>query len=294
MFFNKVKTFIFLVILSGLLLIFGGFMGGYNGIKIALIIALLINFVTYFFSDKIVLAIYGAQEMDQNQYSWIYSMTNELTERMGIPMPKLWLIDSNMANAFATGRNPKHGSVALTTGIMNILDKNELRGVISHELSHIKNRDILIATIAATVATAISYMASMLRYAAFFGSFGGGGDNKKNGNPIALILMSIIMPIAAIIMQLAISRSREYLADETGAINSQDPLALASALEKLHNRVEHTAHEEHSVGRENTASLFIVNPFSGKSFINLFSTHPPVDERIKKLREIYEKMHNIR
>lgn len=293
MFFNKVKTFIFLVALSALLLAFGGFLGGYNGIKIALVISLLINFVTYFFSDKIVLAIYGAQELDQNQYGWIYSITNELTERMNIPMPKLWLIDSNMANAFATGRNPKHASVALTSGIINILDKNELRGVIAHELSHIKNRDILIATIAATVATAISYMASMLRYAAIFGSFGGSSDNKKNGNPIALIVMSIIMPIAAVIMQLAISRSREYLADETGAIHSQDPLALASALEKLHNRAAHTAEDMHSAGKESTASLFIVNPFSGKNLMNLFSTHPPVDERIKKLREIYENMHNL-
>lgn len=292
MFFNKVKTFIFLVVLSALLLAFGGFLGGYNGIKIALIISLLINFVTYFFSDKIVLALYGAQELDTTHYGWIYSITNELTERMNIPMPKLWLVDSNMANAFATGRNPKHASVALTSGIINILDKNELRGVIAHELSHIKNRDILIATIAATVATAISYMASMLRYAAFWGSFGG-SDNKKNGNPIALIVISIVMPIAAIIMQLAISRSREYLADETGAIHSQDPLALASALEKLHSRSQHTAQDEPSAGRESTASLFIVNPFSGKNLMNLFSTHPPVDERIKKLREIYEKMHNI-
>ncbi|KKP25006.1 MAG: Protease HtpX-like protein [candidate division TM6 bacterium GW2011_GWF2_30_66] len=291
MFMNKLKTFIFLVALSGLLLMFGGFLGGYNGIKIALIVSLLINFVTYFFSDKIVLAIYGAQELDETYYGWIYSIVNELTEKMNIPMPKLWLIDSNMANAFATGRNPSHASVALTSGIINILDKNELRGVIAHELSHIKNRDILIATIAATVATAISYMASMLRYAAFWGSFG--GNNKKNGNPIALIIMSIIMPIAAIIMQLAISRSREYLADETGAIHSQDPLALASALEKLHSRAQHTATNEHSSAKESTASLFIVNPFSGKNIINIFSTHPPVDERIKKLQKIYEKMHNI-
>lgn len=291
MFMNKLKTFIFLVALSSLLLMFGGFLGGYNGIKIALIVSLLINFVTYFFSDKIVLAIYGAQELDETYYGWIYSIVNELTEKMNIPMPKLWLIDSNMANAFATGRNPSHASVALTSGIINILDKNELRGVIAHELSHIKNRDILIATIAATVATAISYMASMLRYAAFWGSLG--GNNKKNGNPIALIIMSIIMPIAAIIMQLAISRSREYLADETGAKHSQDPLALASALEKLHSRAQHSTSNEHSSGKESTASLFIVNPFSGKNFINIFSTHPPVDERIKKLQKIYEKMHNI-
>lgn len=291
MFINKFKTFLFLTILSLLLLAFGGLLGGANGIKIALIISLVINFVTYFFSDKIVLGLYGAQKLDQESYGWIYSIVTELSASMNIPEPKLWIIDTNMANAFATGRNPKHGSVALTTGIINILDKNELRGVIAHELSHIKNRDILISTVAATVATAISYLASFVRHMAIWGSFGA-SSNKRNGNPIVLIIVSILMPIAAIIMQLAISRSREYLADETGAKHSHDPLALASALEKLHNRAHYTQGEV-SGAKESTASLFIVSPFSGKSLITLFSTHPAVDDRINRLRKIYEQMHNI-
>lgn len=292
MFLNKFKTFILLFILSAIMLGFGALFGGYHGMQIALILALVMNFITYFFSDKIVLSLYGAQELDQTQYSWIYSIVQELSSKMELPMPKLWLIDSNMANAFATGRNPQHSSVAITTGIINILDKNELRGVIAHELSHIKNRDILIATIAATIATAISYLASMARHLAFWGSFGS-SDNRKNSNPIGLILMSILMPIAAVIMQLAISRSREYLADETGALHSQDPLALASALEKLHDRAHYTQQEASGAGKETVASLFIVSPFSGRSLVSLFSTHPPVEERIARLRKIFEKMHNI-
>jgi len=296
MFINRVKTFILIVALSMLLLLIGKLVGGYAGIQVAFIFALVINILAYFFSDKIVLAMYQAKPMEHNQYSWVYTITEELSSKMHIPMPKLWIIHASTANAFATGRNPSNGSVALTSGIIDILNKDELRGVIAHELAHIKNRDILIATIAATIATAISYMASMMRYTAFWGSM---SNNRRNGNPLALILMSIIMPIAAFIIQLAISRNREYLADETGAKYSQDPLALASALEKLHGSTVQNNHytNTNNIGKESTASLFIVNPFSrkqkSKKLINFFSTHPPIHKRIERLKKIYEKMFHI-
>ncbi|MFC1842643.1 zinc metalloprotease HtpX [Candidatus Dependentiae bacterium] len=293
MFLNRVKTFLLLVGLSILLLVLGNIFGGYRGLQIALIFSLAINAIAYFWSDKIVLGLYRAKKMDVAQYNWVHEIVQELTEKMNIPMPKLWIIESSMANAFATGRNPSHASVAVTSRIIDVLDKEELRGVLAHELAHVKNRDILVATIAATIATTISYMASMLRYSAFFGSIGNVGSNRRNGSPIAMILMSIVMPIAALIIQLAISRNREYLADETGAKYSQDPLALASALEKLHNSYQHTARQVKSAGKESTASLFIVNPFSGKSMIKLFSTHPPVNERIKRLKKIHEDMYHM-
>jgi len=290
MFLNRAKTFILLVGLSMILMLMGSFFGGQMGMQIALAFAIIMNIIAYFYSDKIVLRMYGAKPMDKDHYTWIYSILEELTGKMNIPMPKVWLIESSMANAFATGRNPSHASIAITSGIIDILDKDELRGVISHELAHIKNRDILIATIAATIATAISYMASMLRYAAFWGAMGG---NRKRGNPFAMILISIITPIAAALVQLAISRSREYLADEIGAKYSQDPLALASALEKLHNSSKHTCQSLKGTGKESTASLFIVNPFSSKNLVALFSTHPPVTKRIERLRTMYENMFHI-
>jgi len=289
MLFNKLKTFILLFALSILLLLLGNFFGGVYGLQIALVIALLFNLIAYFFSDKIVLSMYGAQPLDSEQYSWIYNSVQNLANEMNIPMPKLWLINSQMANAFATGRNPHNASVAITSGIITILEEHELRGVLAHELSHVKNRDILIATIAATIATTISYMASMLRFTAFLGSSGGSGDRRRNGNIFTTLLVAILMPIAAVLIQLAISRSREYLADETGAYYSKDPLALASALEKLQHASEATSQHINPAGKESTASLFIVNPFSGKNVLALFSTHPPVSKRINRLQEIYQK-----
>jgi heat shock protein HtpX len=288
MIFNQFKTFLLLAALSGLLVMAGSFIGGQAGIRIALIIALFMNFISYFYADKLVLALYQARHLDEQEYTWVYDIVQELTQKMHIPMPKLWIIETPMANAFATGRNPQHASVAVTTGILDILKPHELRGVLAHELSHVKNRDILISTIAATVATAISYVGSMARFAALFGS---SNDRDRRSNPIALLFVIIFMPLAAMLVQLAISRSREYLADETGATYSQDPLALATALEKLHYYVQEEHLNEQSDARKaSTATLFIVNPFTVQGIMALFSTHPPMQERIKRLRQMHEKM----
>ncbi len=286
---NQLKTVILLAILSGLFVAFGYLFGGYTGLHVALIMALLMNAITYFFSDKIVLYMYGAQPLDPERYKRVYEIVGELAETMQLPMPKLWLIETPMANAFATGRNPSHASVAITTGILSILDEQELRGVLSHELAHVKNRDILIATIAATIATAISYLAHMAQHLAWIGSLS--NDRRRNTNPIVMILVAIVMPIAAMLIQLAISRSREYLADETGATYSRDPLALASALEKLHDHATHAHLHSTESGKASTASLFIVNPFSAKGLIALFSTHPPMEERVARLRHMFETMY---
>jgi heat shock protein HtpX len=285
MFWNQVKTTILLVSLSGLLLLAGHWIGGAHGLIFAFVFSILMNFFAYFFSDKMVLAMYGAQPLDEEKYSNIYSIVEELSSNAQIPMPKLWYIPSPMANAFATGRNPAHASVAVTDGILRVLDENELRGVLAHELSHVKNRDILIATIAATIATAIGYLADMLRWAFIFG----GRDERDRGGGFGALLVAIIMPIVAVLIQLAISRSREFLADETGAKISQDPLALASALEKLSVAAFTQNLQPESPSQASTASLFIVNPFSGNGWITLFSTHPSMEKRIERLRELAHK-----
>jgi heat shock protein HtpX len=287
MFFNRIKTAFLLALLSGLLLLLGSLFGGTTGINFALILAIAMNLILYFFSDRIVLAIYKAQPLDEHKYDWIYEIVSELAKTMRIPMPKLWLIHSPMANAFATGRSPKHASVAVTTGILDILDHHELRGVLAHELSHIKNRDMLVATIAATIATAIGYLANMIRHMAFWRSMGGRG--KKEGNPLALLVISILIPIMASLVQLAISRSREYLADETGAHESHDPLALASALKKLHSHLPQAHLNPKNSVEAATAPLFIVHPFNGHGALAWFSTHPPVEKRIERLEKMFER-----
>lgn len=288
MFFNKVKTVILLAAMSALLLLLGNLFGGAAGLHFALILALIMNGIAYFFSDKIVLRMYGAQRLDENEYAWIYEIIQELRTKMNLPMPKLWLVHSPMANAFATGRNPDHASIAVTTGILRLLDRDELRGVLAHELSHVKNRDILVSTIAATLATAIGYLASMIQHLAFWDSI---SDRKRsNGNPLIMLFVSILMPIAAMLIQLAISRSREYLADETGAECCHDPLALASALEKLQNHIPEAHLHNDDAQRASTAPLFIVHPFTSNSWTSLFSTHPPMHKRIARLRQMYEKM----
>ena len=226
--------------------------------------------------------MYGAKKLDEHNYKKIYQMVDDLAEQMHIPRPQLWLITSNMANAFATGRSPKHASVAITTEILNILEPHELRGVLAHELAHVKNRDILVATIAATIAGAIGYLASMLRWTMFFGN----RERRGNDGTIGALLAVIFMPIAAMLIQLAISRSREYLADESGSEYSEDPLALASALEKLHSNIATHHFEPKSYTEASTASLFIMYPFVGKGLLALFSTHPPVEKRIAKLRQM--------
>ena len=263
--------------------------GGQTGIAIAFILALALNFTMYFFSEKIVLSMYRAQPLDRTEYEWIYETVEELTRTMRIPMPKLWLVHMPMANAFATGRSPNHASVVLTTGILRILDQDEVRGVLAHELSHIKNRDVLVATIAATMATAIGYLANMLHHAAFWGAISG-DDRKRNGNPIVMLLISMLMPFAAFLIQMAVSRSREYLADETGAQACHDPLALASALEKLHHHIPEAHLHERDTARASTASLFIVHPFTASTLLSLFSTHPPMHHRVERLRKMREKV----
>jgi heat shock protein HtpX len=285
MFLNQVKTALLLGIMSGLLMLIGAYAGGTKGLTLALIMGFLMNLISYFWGDKLVLAMYRAQPLDKVKFSKIYDMVEELAHNAGIPMPKLWYLPTPMANAFATGRNPNHASVAVTQGILDILEEHELRGVIAHELGHIKNRDILIATVAATIATAIGYLANMIQWAVIFGGFGGRDNENRSGGWGALIV-ALIMPIAAMLIQLAISRSREYLADESGANFAHDPLALASALEKLNDssKIQHARPE--NPAQTATASMFIVYPFSGSGWINLFSTHPPMEKRIERLRKL--------
>jgi heat shock protein HtpX len=286
MWFNNLKTAMLLGALSGLLMFMGYVIGGQSGIQIAFIMALVMNGITYFFSDKIVLSMYGAQPLDKQRYANIYNIVERLSRKMYIPMPKLWLVNSPVANAFATGRNPSNASVAVTTGILAILNEEELTGVLAHELSHVKNRDILVSTVAATIATAISYMAQMFQYAAFWGAHRSDNnkDRSNSAGPLTMILIAIFTPIAASLMQLAISRSREYLADETGARCTHEPLALASALEKLHTNVGRAHFDAQDQSKASTASLFIVFPFTSGGIMHLFSTHPPMAERIKRLK----------
>jgi len=291
MIFNKIKTVILLASLSGLLLFLGNIFGGASGLQFALILALIMNGIAYFFSERIVLSLYRAQKLDPEHYGWIYDIVEELAHTMKLPMPKLWIIHTPVANAFATGRNPRHASVAVTTGILNILDRDELRGVLAHELSHIKNRDILVATIAATIATAIGYLANFMHHIAFWGALS--NDRRRNGNPLVMLFVAIIMPSAATLIQLAISRSREYLADETGAHSCNDPLALASALEKLHSHIPHAHFDANDMRKASSASLFIVHPFTTNALLSLFSTHPPMNQRIARLHAIYEKKFSL-
>ncbi len=283
MIWNQIKTAFLLGSLSGLLFLMGYWMGGRTGLFFAFIIALGVNFFSYFYSDKIVLKLYGAVPLDTVEYSSVCNTVEELCENAHVPMPKLWFINNSMANAFATGRNPEHSSIAVTQGILSILDEEELRGVLAHELSHIKNRDILVATVAATIAMAIAYLADIIRWSFIFGS--GGRDRDRSGGWGA-ILVALFMPLAAMMIQLGISRSREYLADESGAEISHDPLALASALEKLSSNVKSKNLKPTSNVQTSTASLFIVYPFSAKGLGGLFSTHPPLEKRIEKLRNM--------
>jgi len=282
MFINQIKTAFLLGAMSGLMLLIGHFAGGTTGLTIALTFAVLMNFLVYFYSDKLVLKLYKAQPLDQEKYSHIYEIVESLCRTANIPMPKLWYIPTSTANAFATGRNPKHASVAVTQGIIDLLEEHELRGVLAHELSHVKNRDILVATIAATLAATIGFLADMLYWSTLLF----GGRNRDRSGGIGVIFVAILMPFAAMLIQLAISRSREYLADESGANISRDPLALASALEKLQYSAQMKKLKPKNQAETSTASLFIVYPFSGKGLLSLFSTHPPMEKRVKRLRKM--------
>ena len=277
---NQIKTTILLAVLTAFILWIGQMFGGRQGMVIALVLAVGMNFFSYWFSDKIVLSIYRAQEVTPNQAPEIYSIVQSLTRRAGLPIPKIYIIPQEAPNAFATGRNPEHAVVAVTEGLLRIMNRDEITGVLAHELAHVKNRDILIGSIAATMAGAIMVLANMARWAAIFGGVRG-GDNKGGGSGIiGLIVMSILAPIAAMLIQMAISRSREYLADSTGASFAGETEGLAGALKKLgaySRRIPMDANPS-------TAHMFTVNPLSGGGLMSLFSTHPPLEERIARLR----------
>jgi heat shock protein HtpX len=274
---NQVKTVVLLTFLAALLVVIGGAIGGKNGATIALVIALVMNFGSYWFSDKIVLRMYNAQEVTEAELPDLYRLVMQLTQQAGLPMPRLYIIPDDSPNAFATGRNPNHAAVAVTEGILKLLSWEELAGVIAHELGHVKNRDILIQTIAATIGAAITYLAH------FGFLFGGRSDDREGGGSIVgMILMMILAPLAAAIIQMAISRSREYIADETGAHICGHPMWLAGALDKLRRGVDAVPmHAEQA-----TAHMFIVKPFAGGGLANLFSTHPPIEERIERLQHM--------
>ncbi len=278
---NQLKTMVLLAALTGVLMWIGSFWGT-GGLVIGLIFALVMNFGSYFFSDKIVLYMYKAKPATEKEAPKLYKIVKEVTGNAGMPMPKVYIIPTPNPNAFATGRNPKHSAVAATEGIMELLSEAELKGVIAHEIAHIKNRDILIQTIAATIAGVISYVATMAQWGAMFGGFG--RDDRDNGSSfISLIVLAVLAPIIALILQMAISRSREYMADETGAKLIHNSQPLASALEKLERGNKYSPLD---FGNQATSSLFIVNPFRASTLMSLFSTHPSTDKRIKRLKEM--------
>ena len=276
---NQVRTALLLGGMTVFILLIGQLLGGRQGMFMALILAGVMNFGSYWFSDKIVLSMYRAREVTPEQAPDLYGMVHTLTQRAGLPMPKVYIIPKESPNAFATGRNPEHAVVAVTEGLLRIMDRDEVMGVLAHELAHIKNRDILIGSIAATMAGAVMFLATMARWSAIFG--GGQGSDEEGGlGTIGLIIMSILAPIGAMIIQMAISRSREYLADSTGAQFAQNPNGLAGALEKLGA----TSRRIPMDASPSTAHMFIVNPLSGGGLMRLFSTHPPVESRIARLR----------
>lgn len=288
---NQIKTVLFLGILTTILLGVGalaapGYIWVFGGIAIAM------NLFSYFFSDRIVLAIHRARPVSEREDPALHKMVEELSQKAGLPKPKLYVLDQETPNAFATGRNPAHGVVAVTTGIRRLLSERELRGVIAHELAHIKNRDILICTIAAIVASIVSMIASVARWGMILGGMRR-DDDDDSGGAVGMLILAIVAPIAATIVQLAISRSREYLADQGGGKISGDPDALADALQRLERGAERIP--THLVqNAPATASLFIVNPLRGGGVLRLFSTHPAVDERVRRLREQGQRMKRAR
>ncbi|HZR65716.1 MAG TPA: zinc metalloprotease HtpX [Terriglobales bacterium] len=275
---NAFKTTFLLTALTLLLMFIGRIFGGQNGMLLALVIAAVMNFVSYFYSDKIALAMYRAQPVSREDLPRAYQIVERLTQKIGIPMPKMYVIPSDSPNAFATGRNPEHASVAVTRGILNLLNDEELEGVLAHELGHVRNRDILISSIAATIAGAITYLSEFARWGMIFGGYGSDRE-ERGGGGFGALLMLILAPIAAFLIQLAVSRSREYQADETGAHFTGNPYALASALAKLDAYSKRLPLQ----ATPSTAHLFIIQPFLGMSLGSLFSTHPPIAKRIERL-----------
>jgi heat shock protein HtpX len=278
---NVFKTALLLAVLTAMLVLLGGALGGRQGMLVAFFFAVVMNFASYWWCDKIVLAMYRAQPITEAEAPRLYNMVRRLASKAGVPMPRVYLIPTEQPNAFATGRNPEHAVVAVTAGILRILDDEELEGVLAHELAHVTNRDILISTIAATLAGAITYLAHMAQWAAFFG--GGRHSSDDDGpSPIAMMLMAIVAPIAAMLVQLAVSRSREFQADATGARLAGRTWGLSKALEKLEMAKEAVPMDANPA----TAHMFIVNPLSGQALMRLFSTHPPIEERIARLRSM--------
>jgi heat shock protein HtpX len=280
---NTLKSLLLLATLTGLLVVMGRIIGGNAGMILAFGLAVVMNFSAYWFSDQIALRMAGAREVSLEEAPQLYSIVEELAYRAGLPKPRVAVVDSPSPNAFATGRDPNHAVVAVTTGILQILNRDELMAVLGHELGHVKNRDILVTSIAATIAGAIMMIAQMLQFAAFFGGLGGARDGDgENVNPLAALAMIILAPIAATLIQMAVSRAREYGADDAGAHIVGDPLALASALEKLEAWSQRVPLNVNPAA----APLFIVNPLRGQFVANLFSTHPPIQERVKRLRQM--------
>ena len=279
---SMLKTGVLLGVLTALFVVIGYALGGQQGMVVAFAFAVAMNMFSYWFSDKIVLAMYGARPISEAEAPRLYAIVRRLATRAQIPMPPVYLIPTDAPNAFATGRSPDHAAVAVTEGIMRILDEDELEGVLAHELSHVRNRDVLISTIAATIAGAITYLAHMMQWAAFFGG-GRSSDDEEGGSPWAMLLLAILAPFAAMLVQLAVSRAREYQADASGARLAGRSSGLAKALEKL----ETAARAEPMPANPATAHLFIVNPLSGQTLMRLFSTHPPIEERVRRLRAMH-------
>jgi len=278
---NLLKTAFLLGLLTMLIVAVGGYFGGRGGAALALVVAAGMNFFSYWFSDKLVLAATRAKPVTREEAPRLYAIVERLCGPTGMPLPRLYVLPEQAPNAFATGRNPQHAAVAVTQGILALLDDEEMEGVLAHELSHVKNRDILISSVAATLAGAVMFLASMARWAALFGGIGDRRDSERGGGPLGLLVGALLAPIAAMLIQMAVSRSREYQADATGAEMVGHPQGLARALEKLDaysKRVPMLA-----AGGPTTSHLFIVKPFSGASLTNLFSTHPPIPERIRRL-----------
>ena len=278
---NQFKTFLLMLVMTLLFILVGSAVGGKNGVVYAFIFAGLMNFFAYWFSDKIVLRMYGAKEVSQEEAPELYGIVSELTSKASLPMPKVYIMENDTPNAFATGRNPEHAAVAVTSGILKILSKEELMGVIGHELSHVKHRDILVSTVAATLAGAIAMLSRMAQFGAMFGGGRSNEEGGRGGNMLVVLVVSIFSSIAAMLIQMAISRSREYLADEGGA-HLTHPLSLAKALGKLDTASKRIPMQ----ANPSTAHMFIVNPLKGGGVLSLFSTHPPMEERIARLEEM--------
>jgi len=281
---NQIRTVLLLGLLTALLLWVGDLVGGMSGLTVTFVFAIIMNFGAYWFSDKIVLFMYRAKELKESEEPELFKIVREVAQLAKLPMPKVYLINAPYSNAFATGRNYKHAAIAVTRGIIELLSKDELKGVIAHEMSHIKNKDTLIQAVAATIAGVISYVAAMARWAALFGGMGG-RDREKGGSGLELLVLAILTPLLAMIIQMAISRSREFLADESGAKIVHSGLGLASALEKLENATKKISLIP-TAQTQTTAHMFITNPFRGSGFWQIFSTHPSTQIRVQKLRSM--------